>query len=77
MIVWKEPFLPEYPHVQVSCSIETEEAIEVQRFMGEMEGYPYESDKEALIDFMVVRNAIDTDNNFTIGHVNETALIGH
>lgn len=77
MIVWKEPFLNEYPHVMVTCSIEKDEAVEVQHFIAQMEDVEYETDMEALIDFMVVRDAIDTDGQVTIGSMSETTFIGH
>lgn len=77
MIVWTEPFLEEYPQFRVSCALTKTDAIEIQVLIGIDEGYEYESDIEALVDFMVVRDAIDTDNEITIGIKNENTFIGH
>lgn len=77
MIVWSEPFMPDYPQFEVVCSMTKENATVVQHLLGEDEGYEYENDLEALVDFMVVRDAIDTDNEITIGIKNENTFIGH
>ena len=77
MIVWSEPFMPDYPQIEVVCSMTKENATLVQHLLGADEGYEYENDLEALVDFMVVRDAIDTDNEITLGIKNENTFIGH
>ena len=54
--------------------MEAEDCIAVQRLLASDMDIYYTSDNEALADFMVVRDAIDTDNNITIGNYNYEAL---
>ena len=77
MIVWTEPFLPEIPHLRVRVYMEREDALEAQMLLGEMNDIEYETEQEALVDFMAVRNAIDTDNEINIGYIDEAPFIGH
>ena len=67
MIVWSESFMEDVADAIVYCSMSPEDCIAVQRSLGIDEDYIYETDGEALIDFMAVRGAIDTDNVITIG----------
>lgn len=71
MITWTEPFMQDHDAV-IQCSMTKEECISVQRSMGEEMGYEYEDDREALIDFMVVRHAVDTEG--TINLVTESEI---
>lgn len=54
-----------------------EDVIEVQTLLALEEEHEYTSALDALVDFMIVRDAIDTDNEITIGIKLETSLIGH
>lgn len=74
MIVWSESFMETAPDATVYCSMSPEDCIAVQRALGIDEDYVYETDGEALVDFMAVRGAIDTDNVITIGKYNYEAL---
>jgi|DEB19_MinimDraft_2_1074335.scaffolds.fasta_scaffold00835_4 hypothetical protein len=74
MIVWMEEFMEDTPDILVNCSMEAEDCIAIQRLLASDMDIYYTSDNEALADFMVVRDAIDTDNNITIGNYNYEAL---
>lgn len=77
MIAWTEPFTHDIPHILISCTISKEDAIEIQHILAEEIGIEYDNDKEALIDFMASRGAIDTDNEILIGADIEAFTAGH